>query len=123
MSYTQRLENRIRELEEELADVKNNSFVSHCVPGNSSSGRSTQAHSVPGHASGFRGLKLDEKGVITYHGATSFFHALGDSRTSMENFQHTSTAVEDLGLRKREALVTNAWQQRALENISEIPVG
>jgi hypothetical protein len=67
-------------------------------------------------------LKLDEKGVTTYHGAASFFHLLGDNRTSTEVFQDTSTTAEDLVLRKRETLVTNAWRQRALENISEIPV-
>ncbi|KAJ6080387.1 hypothetical protein N7467_010140 [Penicillium canescens] len=121
LSYTQRLENRIKDLEDELAELKGKALASHCVPENSSSGWSIQAQSESGHASGFGGLKLDEKGVTTYHGAASFFHLLGDNRTSTEAFQDTSTTAEDLVLRKRETLVTNAWRQRALENISEIP--
>ncbi|OGE51789.1 hypothetical protein PENARI_c012G03888 [Penicillium arizonense] len=121
LSYTQRLENRIKELEDELAELKGKALASRCVPENSSSGWSIQAQSESGHASGFGGLKLDEKGVTTYHGAASFFHLLGDNRTSTEAFQDTSTTAEDLVLRKRETLVTNAWRQRALENISEIP--
>ena len=73
-------------------------------------------------ARSFKGLKVDGKGAITYHGDTSFFHLPTSDR---ENF-----AVEDINLaldfdgNRRERMVSNAWEQRALENMSmaDIPV-
>lgn len=112
LSYTHRLESRVKELEEKLAELE----------GKPSPYRTVTEDAYPSHhTSGFGGLKLDEKGAITYHGATSFFQPLGDSATGKQRFQDTSTA-QDLSLNKRQTLVSNAWRQRALENLSEIPV-
>lgn len=66
----------------------------------------------------FRGLKIDDRGGITYHGATSFFHLPSDGNAP-RNDQLSPTDRDGL---RRVRLVTNAWQQRALENLSEIPV-
>lgn len=73
----------------------------------------------------YDGLKLDEKGVITYHGATSFFQAIaGDPAKGGENEEHdeagSSRSAQDMDRRQR--LVNNAWHQRALECFTNIPV-
>lgn len=126
LSYTQRLEERIKELEEQLARSQSTTPSQQVTPSDrlpSSSRDSSQ----PGHEFGeglagtFKGLKLDEKGVLTYHGATSFFHL------PSEYGRHDSDTPgpphpEDPLYGKRERLVNNAWQQRALEDLSEIPV-
>ncbi|KAF4124972.1 Fungal trans [Geosmithia morbida] len=89
----------------------------------------------------FRGLKIDDRGSITYHGATSFFHIPSDNNvvtspsgpssvtsapspatnatsTSGNKFLPlTEVAVSN----RRERLVSNAWHQRALENMTDIP--
>ena len=67
----------------------------------------------------FNGLKVDEQGGITYHGATSFFHLPNDRGTHGSDVSNSS----DLDVQRRARLVTNAWHQRAMENLTEIPVG
>lgn len=72
-------------------------------------------------AEGFDGLKVDHKGGITYHGTTSFFQLPGGSQSSLGKqgaFSERGTAA----MQRRERLVANAWRQRALEDLSEIPV-
>lgn len=66
----------------------------------------------------FKGLKVDDKGAITYHGSTSFFQLPSDRPSGSRDQQSTS----DQAMQRRERLVANAWQQRALENMSDIPV-
>ena len=76
----------------------------------------------------YDGLKVDEKGVITYHGATSFFQAIaGDPAKGHEKDEHdehdeagSSRSAQDMDRRQR--LVNNAWHQRALECLTNIPV-
>ena len=64
------------------------------------------------------GLKIDDKGGITYHGPTSLFHLPSDR----DNVQNDYLASVDTDAHRRERLVSNAWHQRALENLSDIPV-
>lgn len=125
MSYTQRLEERIKELEHQLA-----SSASSPVFASSSSRPSPPApdgHDGPWKrpsdqqllARSFHGLKIDEKGGITYHGTTSFFNLPSDRGPSAFTDQLAPPATD---VQRRERLVNNAWQQRALENMSKIPV-
>jgi hypothetical protein len=125
LSYTQRLEERIKELEDQIA-AKTPS--SHPTSAHSSplmlspNDLPAPARSTPDDKAvsnrGFRGFKIDDNGAITYHGATSFFQLPGETAMAGED-QSTAT---DTNVRRRERLVHNAWQQRALENLSEIPV-
>lgn len=73
----------------------------------------------------YDGLKVDEKGVITYHGATSFFQAItGNPAKGPENEEQdeagSSRSAQDMDRRQR--LVNNAWHSRALECFTNIPV-
>ncbi|GJC87480.1 nitrogen assimilation transcription factor nit-4 [Colletotrichum liriopes] len=130
LSYTSRLEHRIKELEAQLAAAR-----AH-APGPSEPSR-TSSPSIgpsagqspmtdPHHfesqdeesvSESFKGLKVDDKGAITYHGSTSFFQLPGDRPSGSRDHQSTS----DHAMQRRERLVANAWQQRALENMSDIP--
>ncbi|RDA88325.1 hypothetical protein CP532_5545 [Ophiocordyceps camponoti-leonardi (nom. inval.)] len=116
LSYTQRLEERIKELEDQLAGLAR----SPAPTSNSSQASPPLAEShdspSPGIARSFRGLKIDDRGSITYHGTTSFFNLPSDRPPASDLL-----APAETDLRRRERLVNNAWQQRALENMSEIP--
>ncbi|CAM1504757.1 Fc.00g023480.m01.CDS01 [Cosmosporella sp. VM-42] len=122
LSYTQRLEERIKELEDQLAAVKSPPSVvgsSHSSP--SVFNGSGQDHGRYGDEHGmtrsFMGLKIDDKGGITYHGATSLFHLPSDRDATQNDF----LSSVDTDAHRRERLVTNAWHQRAMENLSDIP--
>lgn len=128
LSYTQRLEERIKELEDQLAKARMLSAArtqDESSPGRtalpSSEGVLHSHESSEGLAGTFKGLKLDERGVLTYHGATSFFHLPSDYTGSDSDLPASPHPEHPLNGR-RERLVNNAWQQRALENLSEIPV-
>lgn len=72
----------------------------------------------------FEGLKLDDEGSITYHGATSFFQLPSDvAHVESPPADNANSPEHDMeGEQRRERLVYNAWQQRALETLSDIPV-
>jgi hypothetical protein len=138
LSYTQRLEKRVRELEEQLAEARKEidkpkplppssvgspeapSFTSH------GSGHGGSDHGEDGLIGSFMGLKLDDKGVITYHGSTSFFQLLDDNATATQSQLKQEAqpfeTTEEPEISRRERLVSNAWQQRALEDLSAVPV-
>lgn len=79
---------------------------------------------MPGLVGTFGGLKLDDKGGVTYHGATSFFQLPTDSpQNELPNGEWWDSYLRLYeGGQRRERLVNNAWQQRALETFSETPV-
>ncbi|KAH8128027.1 hypothetical protein FP744_10001046 [Trichoderma asperellum] len=134
LSYTQRLEDRIKELEEQLAKATATTTTTPPVATDSKSPIST--HSSPSPFGGtqqdgrqqiddsisrsFRGLKIDDKGSITYHGTTSFFNLPSD-RTSAVTAVDLHPTAADIESQRRERLVSNAWQQRVLEEHSGIP--
>uniref|UniRef100_A0A0D2XB86 Transcription factor domain-containing protein n=1 Tax=Fusarium oxysporum (strain Fo5176) TaxID=660025 RepID=A0A0D2XB86_FUSOF len=66
----------------------------------------------------FMGLKIDDKGGITYHGPTSLFNLPSDPHKHKPD----SISSIDSDAHRRERLVNNAWHQRAMENLSDIPV-
>lgn len=126
LSYTQRLEERIKELEDQLASAKSAppsiAASNHSSPGvfngDSTSHNRNSAHADDhGMTRSFMGLKIDDKGGITYHGPTSLFHLPSDRDTT----QNDLLCSVDTDAHRRERLVTNAWHQRAMENLSDIP--
>ncbi|KAF4447419.1 hypothetical protein F53441_9030 [Fusarium austroafricanum] len=120
LSYTQRLEERIKELEDQLAAIKSPPSVpasNHSSPG-VWNGHDLSRH-VDDHAMtrSFMGLKIDDKGGITYHGPTSLFNLPSDPHKHKPD----SISSIDSDAHRRERLVNNAWHQRAMENLSDIP--
>ncbi|KAJ4329166.1 hypothetical protein N0V84_000291 [Fusarium piperis] len=114
-----RLEERIKELEDQLAAVKSPPSIAasnHSSPGvfnGHDSGRYGDEHMTRS----FMGLKIDDKGGITYHGATSLFNLPSDPHKHKAD----SLSSIDSDAHRRERLVNNAWHQRAMENLSDIP--
>jgi hypothetical protein len=133
LSYTQRLEDRIKELEDQVASLAKTppsvAGSSHSSPPLSvaqevSSQASRQAVDEQGMTRSFRSLKIDDKGSITYHGATSFFNLPSDrTGPSSSDVSLLNPSSPDTDSQRRERLIHNAWHQRAMENLSEIPVG
>lgn len=122
LSYTQRLEERIKELEDQLAAIKSPPSV---AASNHSSPGVWNGHDLNRHPDehamtrSFMGLKIDDKGGITYHGPTSLFNLPSDPHKHKPD----SISSIDSDAHRRERLVNNAWHQRAMENLSDIPVG
>lgn len=129
LSYTQRLEDRIKDLEDQLAKA-----TAATPPAAASDSKSpASSHSSPSAqqdprqqiddsiARSFRGLKIDDKGGITYHGTTSFFNLPSDHSSAAVAVDLHASATE-VETQRRERLVSNAWQQRVLEEHSGIPV-
>ncbi|OBT46304.1 hypothetical protein VE00_02727 [Pseudogymnoascus sp. WSF 3629] len=118
LSYTQKLESRVEELERLVSQLQ--------IPPAKEASGSPQPGS-PKPRSGlppvsFEGLKFDNQGSITYHGATSFFHlpnAASDKPSTGIVSDDPSASLD--GERIRQKLVSNAWHQRALETFAETP--
>lgn len=133
LSYTQRLEERIKELEDQVANFAKSppsvAGSSHSSPPvsstqDTSSQAARHASDEQGINRSFRSLKIDDKGSITYHGATSFFNLPSD-RTGpggSADMPFLGQPSSDTDSQRRERLIHNAWHQRAMENLSEIPV-
>ncbi|KAH7031533.1 fungal-specific transcription factor domain-containing protein [Microdochium trichocladiopsis] len=130
LSYTERLERRVQQLEAQLASQQGPSTSGGheqpaASPSASSSGLSPGTAASGGHAVRIEGLKVDDKGMITYHGSTSFFQAVS-SHAKAETRQQEQDAAGDetqasRDIERRERLVNNAWQQRVMESYSGIP--
>ncbi|RFU29537.1 hypothetical protein B7463_g6803, partial [Scytalidium lignicola] len=114
LSYTQRLERRIAELESQLS-IRSPSDVS--TSSKTGADSSSALREISGN---FGGLGVDERGV-TFQGSTSFFQLPREILNSLaETVPRTVRQTED-GLGLRERLVTNAWKQRMLESLAETP--
>ena len=125
LSYTQRLEERIKELEDQLAAVPNKSVSAaestHSSPSFLCS-QDSQSYNRPsaedqGVTRSFRSLKIDDDGVLTYHGAPSFFQLPVDQLAERGDSQ--PAAADN---KRRTNLVSDAREQRFPENLSNIPV-
>jgi hypothetical protein len=127
LSYTQKLENRVKALEHALLIAQANGSTSDTAE-QSPSSTSTAAALPPApitrsYLRSIKGLKLDKKGAITYHGATSFFQLpSSDLNEAFDGQIGDTIETLDEGNRRKEKLVNNAWQQRALERFLETPV-
>lgn len=124
LSYTQKLEKRVQELEEALSIAQANgssAVTAEQYPSNTV--LSTTSAQKGTYLGPIKGLKVDEKGAVTYHGATSFFQLpIMDLNEALPARNGCFSETLDDDNRRREKLVHNAWQQRALEGSLETPV-
>ncbi|KAL3462524.1 fungal-specific transcription factor domain-containing protein [Aspergillus heterothallicus] len=123
LSYTERLENRVKELESYLSLTQGHGVSGPTRSNTAATGafqRGTSAKRT--YAEAFRGLKTDDKGGVTYHGATSFFHLPTYQRNEALGVQEGGQSqLPDESNKRKEKLVSNAWHQRALEAFQETP--
>ncbi|CZR54053.1 related to pathway-specific regulatory protein nit-4 [Phialocephala subalpina] len=128
LSYTERLESRVKELEHQLSQFQESRQSSE----NASNGTKDEASPAPvaspdestssDRTRAFKGLRIDDRGAITYHGTTSFFQLPTPSQDSSAEVAVSETSdpsSESMG--RRERLVKNAWEQRVLETSAETP--
>jgi hypothetical protein len=117
--YTHSLEKRIKELEAEVADLRQGRKTTKSPDPRTPESSQLRDDSSSSKPRRFDGLKLDDKGVTTYHGSTSFFHFL-------DGLGHTPSSADGETERDRDeskqSLKHNAWQQRAIELNSQVPV-
>src|SRR4051812_14284609 len=75
LSYTQQLEAKVKELEAVVSQLQRTPAVSalHGPPLPFQDASSPHEATVPELAGTFEGLKVDDRGAITWHGVTSFF--------------------------------------------------
>lgn len=118
LSYTNKLEKRVEELEAALKKAHTQpQLLLAASPGPSTA----SPHSIiaegsnAGFGSSFRGLAFDAKGAVTYHGSASLFQL-----PSRPEETSAIVPINEINLTK-ERLVQNAWEQRALEVLSETP--
>jgi len=135
LSYTERLERRVQQLEAQLSQSQGSVASSSNDPAAGSPSAASSSALSPGtaasggHAARIEGLKVDDKGMITYHGSTSFFQAVSShAEAETRQQEHDQNAGGDVAqasrdIERRERLVNNAWQQRMMESYSGIPVG
>ncbi|KAL2843703.1 fungal-specific transcription factor domain-containing protein [Aspergillus pseudoustus] len=128
LSYTERLENRVKELEEYVSLTQGNGYAAP-------NGRTEQPPTMTAlpavlprtlakrtYSEAFKGLKVDPKGGVTYHGATSFFQLPTSTMDEAPGVQDGGPShMLDEGNQRKEKLVSNAWHQRALESFLETP--
>ena len=110
LSYTQRLEARVKELEYRL----------RVGPGPHSLGNSP-TESTERSLSTFSGLTVDQTGKVSFHGPTSILslplrlsRAHGDGDSSSRLYRTENETAEQW----REQLISNAWVQREAESSS-----
>ncbi|EGX89338.1 C6 transcription factor, putative [Cordyceps militaris CM01] len=125
LSYTQRLEKRIKELEDQLASSSRSppsiTVSAHSSPSTASTGLNDGRSPPKSHADeqsftrSFSGLKVDDKGRITFGNGAS-----ANERPANPNSNGVYASAE-LDQSIRERLVANAMQQRALETFSGTP--
>ena len=118
LSYTQKLESRVEELEYLVSQLQIPSPEG--IDGPSQPGSPRPRSTKP--SGSFEGLKIDDQGSITYHGATSFFHLPTATLDKTSNITASDKSASLDGERRRQRLVSNAWHQRALETFAETPV-
>ena len=121
LTFTSRLENRIQELEAELAIARGQRTPRATEHSSAHSIRHSAAggDSSLGGGESFKGVKVDNQGGITYHGTTSFFQLPNERARGSREYP---SSLSNQAVQRRERLVANAWHQRVLENYSDIPV-
>lgn len=116
--YTHSLEKRIKELEAEVAELRIGRKTTKSPDPRTPESSQLRDDSSSSKPRRFDGLKLDDKGVTTYHGSTSFFHFLdGLGRTPSSADGETERDRDE----SKQSLKHNAWQQRAIELNSQVP--
>lgn len=118
LSYTQRLEQRVEQLQAALFEAQNSNVKlavndTHVDPDLVSNNQPS-----PSPPRAVEALRIEADGRLSYHGSTSLFQLPDSTHQHTENRDHAAheTATD------KESLVNNAWRERAYERLADIPV-
>ncbi|KAL1988828.1 hypothetical protein VTN96DRAFT_7712 [Rasamsonia emersonii] len=126
LSYTKTLEAKIAQLEEALAKLqgeraRESENASKSSPHGSSGDFKTEpdegGEGLADLTGDFEGLKVEDDGRISFHGATSLFHLPSGMVNETATSPHTALELEA----RKERLINNAWRERAFEQLAAIP--
>ena len=128
LSYTQRLEARVEELEKRLPQSQEplRYHVTGSAGPNTTAGDeslSLQSH-LPLVKTVIPKVRFDARGSISYSSSTSFLDGPAAGQTDDTGVEQPVVLVQPLWdePQRRQQLVYNAWQQRSLEILAETPV-
>ena len=114
LSYTQRLEQRVEQLEQSLAEAQRTPGSSSALVTPSQAASSTHDSSPPRDDT----VKVDDDEKLPFHGSTSLFQLPDSTRIhSIDRSRAAHGSASD-----KESLVNNAWRERAYEKLADIPV-
>jgi hypothetical protein len=119
LSYTQRLENRIVELE---ATLTTSGRAVTDPPINNAPDDQTSTEEINARAGPSRAvedLRVEEDGRLSFHGSTSLFQLPASVRAHVVE---QAQADQEMAA-KKESLVNSAWRERAFEKLADTPVG
>lgn len=115
LSYTERLEAKVRELQTLLQQAS----APRSGDDQASSDTLNGSRDISPSSCSER-LTVDDLGRISFHGPTSIFNAPLTSNNNGEDVTLTACAADsERAERRRDQLVTNAWVQRAAEAIAK----
>lgn len=114
LSYTQRLEQRIAQLEATLARSRPSVVSCNSI----GERRATDITSQSGPSRIVEDLRVEEDGRLSFHGPTSLFQLPGSIRQQAIDLIQVDQHIAD----SKESLVNNAWRERAFEKLADIPV-
>lgn len=123
LSYTQRLEKQVANLEAALAKATKDAAGVVAAAGSDVSApeSATPVASTPAISLSEEAMHgVDENGRKSLHGSTSLFELPGKSRSSTSTLP--GAHEEELAARKA-SLLNNAWRERAFERLADTPVG
>jgi hypothetical protein len=118
LSYTQRLEQRVDELERAL--TKENSIVGETSASSCTNNPSPTLDSPlsPGLSSIAESTRVPGKGGVLFPESTSLFQLPGSLQIHALESNQTDQDVDA----RRERLVNSAWRERAFEKLADTPV-
>ena len=118
MSYTQRLEQRVVELEAALAGHRAASSDSPRDHISETPSLTSDVPPHPGQSRATESLRIEGDAGLSFPVSTSLFQLLGSIRT-----RHISPnqANQEMAAEKQN-LINNAWRERAFEKLTDTPV-
>ncbi|KAF2020853.1 hypothetical protein BU24DRAFT_445995 [Aaosphaeria arxii CBS 175.79] len=115
--YTQRLEQKIQQLEAALSAAGSTSSDTALNPTSIDGVASSPSDVGATSARAVDALRVEDDGRLSFHGSTSLFQ-LPSSAKAVAN--EANQEVQELAARK-ESLVNSAWRERAYEKLADIP--
>ena len=118
LSYTQRLEQRIEQLQAALLEAQKGSVNPAVNETPEDAGLASDSQPSPSPPRAVEALRIEADGRLSYHGSTSLFQLPDSTHLHAINKSHAAHETAS----DREILKNSAWRERAYERLADIPV-